>query len=198
MAVDMTGGSSDADTISAEYYSIVGQPLKTEGSFSRGVGQKDDQWHSKHKVEEIRAREVRSEVKARDLGMTWKNINVEVTNAEAAVNENMVSQFNLAKLIKEARHKPQLKKKKIDDRHGCVKPGEMLLVLGRPRSGCTTLLNMIANRRRGYASVTEDAWYGSMPASEASRYRGQIVMNTEEEDLFFPTLTVSQTMGFAT
>jgi ABC-type multidrug transport system ATPase subunit len=196
MAVDVTGGSSDADMTPAESYSIVGQHLETEGTFGRGVGQKDDQWHLKHKVEEIRARDVRSEVKARELGVTWKNINVAVTDAEAAVNENVVSQFNIPKLIKEARHKPPLRKI-IDESHGCVKPGEMLLVLGRPGSGCTTLLNVIANRRHGYASVTGDAWYGSMPSSEASRYRGQIVMNTEEE-LFFPTLTVSQTMDFAT
>jgi ABC-type multidrug transport system ATPase subunit len=36
-----------------------------------------------------------------------------------------------------------------------------------------------------------------MDAKEAKRYRGQIVVNTEEE-LFFPTLTVQQTMDFAT
>lgn len=32
---------------------------------------------------------------------------------------------------------------------------------------------------------------------EAQKYRGQIVMNTEDE-LFFPTLTVGQTIDFAT
>jgi ABC-type multidrug transport system ATPase subunit len=109
----------------------------------------------KYKVEEIRVRDVRSEVKARELGVTWKNINIEVISVEAAVNENVVSQFNFPKLLKEARHKPQLRKI-IDDIHGCVKPGEMLLVLRRPGSGCTTLLNIIANHRHGYASVTGD------------------------------------------
>ncbi|KAI5307634.1 hypothetical protein KEM55_007783, partial [Ascosphaera atra] len=73
----------------------------------------------------------------------------------------------------------------------------MLLVLGRPGSGCTTLLNILANRRAGYKSVNGDLHYGSMNAKDAGRYRGQIVMNTEEE-LFFPALTVNQTMDFAT
>ncbi|KAK9233726.1 ABC-2 type transporter-domain-containing protein [Lipomyces kononenkoae] len=73
----------------------------------------------------------------------------------------------------------------------------MLLVLGRPGSGCTTLLKMLSNRRGGYASVKGEVWFGSMTHEEAKRYRGQIVMNTEEE-LFFPTLTVGQTMDFAT
>jgi ABC-type multidrug transport system ATPase subunit len=36
-----------------------------------------------------------------------------------------------------------------------------------------------------------------MTAEEAGQYRGQIVMNTEEE-LFFPSLTVGETMDFAT
>ncbi|RYC76665.1 hypothetical protein BFJ63_vAg20458, partial [Fusarium oxysporum f. sp. narcissi] len=108
----------------------------------------------------------------------------------------MLSQFNVPMSIKEARHKPPLKTI-INNAHGCVKPGEMLLVLGRPGSGCTTLLNMISNKRQGYASVSGDIHYGSMTATEAKQYRGQIVMNTEEE-LFFPSLTVAQTMDFAT
>ncbi len=39
--------------------------------------------------------------------------------------------------------------------------------------------------------------FGSMDHIEAQKYRGQIVMNTEDE-LFFPTLTVGQTIDFAT
>jgi len=116
---------------------------------------------------------VRSEVKARELGVTWKNINVAVTDAEAAVNENVVSQFNIPKLIKEARHKPPLRKI-IDESHGCVKPGEMLLVLGRPGSGCTTLLNVIANRRHGFASVTGMRGTAPCPLAKHSGIEGRL------------------------
>lgn len=56
---------------------------------------------------------------------------------------------------------------------------------------------MLANRRVGYAEVTGKVNFGSMDHKQAQQYRGQIVMNTEEE-LFFPTLTVGQTMDFAT
>lgn len=73
----------------------------------------------------------------------------------------------------------------------------MLLVLGRPGAGCTTLLNMLSNRRSGYAQVKGDVHFGILNHQQAKRYRGQIVMNTEEE-LFFPTLTVGQTIDFAT
>src|SRR3954463_15399550 len=74
---------------------------------------------------------------------------------------------------------------------------EMLLVLGRPGAGCTSLLSMLSNHRLGYAEVTGDVHFGSMTADEAKDYRGQIIMNTEEE-VFFPTLTVGDTIDFAT
>ncbi|KAF5005927.1 hypothetical protein FDECE_7685 [Fusarium decemcellulare] len=156
----------------------------------------DSEWALKPKVAAFKERDRSSGFPDRELGVTWRNLNVEVIAADAAIHENFVSQFNIPKLVKESRHKPPLKTI-IDNSHGCVKPGEMLLVLGRPGSGCTTLLNMIANKRRGYATVTGDVHYGSMTAEEAQTYRGQIVMNTEEE-LFFPALTVGQTMDFAT
>ncbi|KAI8722396.1 hypothetical protein NCS52_00383300 [Fusarium sp. LHS14.1] len=153
-------------------------------------------WALKPKVAAFKERDRSSGFPDRELGVTWQKLNVEVVTADAAIHENVVSQFNISKLVKESRHKPPLKTI-LDNSHGCVKPGEMLLVLGRPGSGCTTLLNMIANHRRGYASVSGDVHYGSMTADEAKTYRGQIVMNTEEE-LFFPSLTVGQTMDFAT
>ncbi|KAJ3466974.1 hypothetical protein MRS44_004538 [Fusarium solani] len=156
----------------------------------------DSDWALKPKVAAFKERDRSSGFPDRELGVTWQNLNVEVITADAAIHENVVSQFNIPKLVKESRHKPPLKAI-LDNSHGCVKPGEMLLVLGRPGSGCTTLLNMIANHRRGYASVSGDVHYGSMTAEEAKNYRGQIVMNTEEE-LFFPSLTVGQTMDFAT
>jgi ABC-type multidrug transport system ATPase subunit len=39
--------------------------------------------------------------------------------------------------------------------------------------------------------------YGSLDAKEAQQYRGSIVINNEEE-VFYPTLTVGRTMDFAT
>lgn len=153
-------------------------------------------WSMKPEVEAQRARDDRSGFPMRRLGVTWENLTVKAVAADASIHENMLSQFNFPKIIREARHK-LAPKTILDNIHGCVKPGEMLLVLGRPGSGCTTLLKMLANAREGFTSVTGDVHYGSMDAKEAKKYRSQIIINTEEE-LFYPSLTVGQTMDFAT
>ena len=158
--------------------------------------EKDTQWSMTPQLVRQQERDEAAGFKRRELGVTWQNLTVEVLAAEAAVNENLLSQCNLIQLYKDFRRKPPLKPI-LHESHGCVKPGEMLLVLGRPGSGCTTLLKMLTNRRMGYHTVKGDVRFGDMTPEEAALYRGQIVMNTEEE-LFFPRLTVGQTMDFAT
>ena len=80
---------------------------------------------------------------------------------------------------------------------GVVKPGEMVLVLGRPGSGCTTFLKVIANQRFGYTAVNGEVLYGPFDAQTfEKKYRGEAVYNLED-DIHHPTLTVGQTLGFA-
>ncbi|KAJ5921329.1 CDR ABC transporter [Penicillium verhagenii] len=153
-------------------------------------------WGLAGEVMSMQERDLAAGYSKRELGITWQNLTVDVLSAEASVNENFFSQFNLFQLARDFRQKPSIRSI-LQDSHGCVKPGEMLLVLGRPGSGCTTLLNVLSNRRAGYRSVTGDVKFGTMTPEEAIPYKGQIVMNSEEE-IFFPTLTVGQTMDFAT
>lgn len=157
---------------------------------------KADDWEWMPEIKAYQKRVEEDQMKNRRLGVTWNNLTVKGIGADAAFNENVLSQFNIRQHIKEARHRPPLKTI-LKDSHGSIKPGEMLLVLGRPGSGCTTLLKMLSNRRSGYAQVDGSLFFGSLNPKEAEQYRGQIVMNTEEE-LFFPTLTVGQTIDFAT
>jgi ABC-type multidrug transport system ATPase subunit len=157
---------------------------------------KAEDWKLMPELRGIEAQGEQDKVKGRKLGVTWTNLTVKGVGADAAFNENMGSQFNLARAFKEARQPAPLKTI-LDNTHGCVKPGEMLLVLGRPGSGCTTLLKVLSNARHGYAEISGDVSFGSMNHTEAKQYRGQIVMNTEDE-IFFPTLTVGQTIDFAT
>lgn len=150
-------------------------------------------WTMAHEVKETHARNLQ---KPKHLGVTWKNLTVKGIGQGAMIHENVLSQFNIPQAIKESRQPKDLRTI-LDDSHGCVKPGEMLLVVGRPGAGCTTLLKQLANKRSGYAEIEGDVHFGSLTSEEADRYRGQIVMNTEQE-IFFPTLTVGQTIDFAT
>lgn len=144
------------------------------------------------------ANDVASEggIKGRKLGVTWTDLTVKGVGVDAAINENSISQFNLLQHRREKKRGRPLRTI-LDSSHGCVKPGEMLLVLGRPGAGCTTLLKVLSNQRRGYVSVEGDVKFGTLDHDKAAQYRGQIVMNTEEE-LFFPSLTAGQTTDFAT
>jgi ATP-binding cassette, subfamily G (WHITE), member 2, SNQ2 len=84
----------------------------------------------------------------------------------------------------------------LDNFRGVCKPGEMILVLGKPGSGCTTFLRTIANQRFGYTGVTGEVLYGRFTAEEFKQYRGEAVYN-QEDDIHLATLTVEQTLGFA-
>ncbi|KAF9022747.1 ABC transporter protein [Hymenopellis radicata] len=86
----------------------------------------------------------------------------------------------------------------LRDFEGLVKAGEMLVVLGRPGSGCTTLLKSIAGETHGFY-VEEDAHinYQGIPFQTMHKdFRGEVIYNAET-DVHFPNLTVGQTLTFA-
>jgi ATP-binding cassette, subfamily G (WHITE), member 2, SNQ2 len=85
----------------------------------------------------------------------------------------------------------------LKDFRGLARSGEMILVLGRPDSGCTTFLKVISNQRFGFTDVTGNVSYGPFDAKTfAKEYRGETVYN-QEDDVHHPSLTVGQTLGFA-
>lgn len=149
--------------------------------------------HVYERVQDLERRLQVNDSKPKKLGVTWNDLTVRGVSNEALFNENVISQF--IPFEKGSKNVP--KKTIIDSSFGCVKPGEMLLVLGRPDAGCTSLLSMLSNNRLGYAEVEGEVSFGAMSNVEAEDYRGQIIMNTEEE-IFFPSLTVGETIDFAT
>lgn len=95
-------------------------------------------------------------------------------------------------MIQKIRHPPV--KDILSGFEGVVRPGEMLLVLGRPGSGCTSLLKVLANQRTSFHAVEGEVSYdGITPEYMAKHYRGDLGYSPED-DVHFPSLTVRQTL----
>lgn len=84
----------------------------------------------------------------------------------------------------------------LKDFSGVVKAGEMMLVVGRPGSGCTTFLKSLAGLHDGYAGVDGEIRYGTMGQKELKPYRNEVIF-CSEEDTFYADLKVGPTMDFA-
>ncbi|KAG8747761.1 hypothetical protein FRC11_012255, partial [Ceratobasidium sp. 423] len=93
--------------------------------------------------------------------------------------------------------KPSAPKTILHSFNGAVRPGEMVLVLGRPGAGCSSFLKTIANQRGSFLGVTGDVQYAGIGAQEfGKRFAGEAAYNMED-DIHYPILTVAQTLQFA-
>lgn len=81
---------------------------------------------------------------------------------------------------------------------GLVKPGEMLVVLGPPGSGCSTFLKTLTGETHGYeVGKDSDINYTGISFKEMhSSFRGEAIY-TAEQDVHFPQMTVGDTLYFA-
>ncbi|KAJ9640372.1 ATP-binding cassette transporter snq2 [Coniosporium tulheliwenetii] len=145
------------------------------------------------------------EEKTRHLGVIFKHLTVKGMGLGAALQPTTGDIFLalprflkalFSKGPKQARGKPPVRTI-IDDFSGCIKPGEMVLVLGRPGAGCSTFLKVIGNQRFGYESIDGQVTYGGEDAKVmAKRFRGEVLYNPED-DLHYATLKVKETLKFA-
>lgn len=142
-------------------------------------------------------------IKSKRIGVVWENLTVSgiggVKNYVKTFPMAFVSFFNV---YETAMHLLGFGKKGrefdiLKNFRGVTKPGEMVLVLGRPGSGCTTFLKVISNQRYGYTKLGGDVLYGPFNSKFfEKRYRGEAVY-CEEDENHHPTLTVGQTLDFA-
>jgi ATP-binding cassette subfamily G (WHITE) protein 2 (SNQ2) len=145
---------------------------------------------------------------AKKVGVVWKNLTVKGLGSTATFARTLPDAImgtfgpDLYKIIsgfipalKLSRHSQT--RTLLHDFSGVVKDGEMMLVLGRPGSGCSTFLKAIANNRESYASVEGQVSYGGIPADKQKKqFRGEVNYNPED-DIHFANLNVWQTLYFA-
>ncbi|EFQ32643.1 ABC-2 type transporter [Colletotrichum graminicola] len=86
----------------------------------------------------------------------------------------------------------------LRDFAGLVEPGEMLLVLGPPGSGCSTLLKTLAGQTEGL-NVAQESYMnfrGIEPKRMHGWFRGDVLYNAEV-DVHLAPLSVGDTLEFA-
>ncbi|KAG1743692.1 ABC-2 type transporter-domain-containing protein [Suillus paluster] len=138
------------------------------------------------------------EIKWRELGVVFNDLRVVGIGARASLQPTMGSLFSptsLLRTISAIRHPPV--RDILTGFEGVVAPGEMLLVLGNPGSGCSTFLKTLANQRGEYHAVEGEVSYDSFTFEDIrDHYRGDVIY-CPEDDIHFPSLTVEETLSFA-
>lgn len=153
-----------------------------------------------------KARQEQSEEeKTRHSGVIFRNLTVRGIGLGASLQPTVSDIFltfprllkNLfTKGFKAASGKPPVREL-LSNFDGCVRPGEIVLVLGRPGSGCSTFLKAFCNQRSGFEAVEGDVTYGGTDAERMAKdFRGEVIYNPED-DLHYATLSVKRTLRFA-
>ncbi|KAI1093930.1 ABC-2 type transporter-domain-containing protein [Rostrohypoxylon terebratum] len=133
------------------------------------------------------------------VGVSWRNLCVHGFGKDTDYQKDILNVLWRAPLIAREWISSRQQKIQILDRFdGLVKSGEMVLVLGRPGSGVSTLLKTIAGHTHGlYLDQQSHINYQGIPFDVMhSRFRGEVIYQAET-DIHFPQLTVGQTLQFA-
>lgn len=133
-------------------------------------------------------------------GFVFKELNVSGTGAalqlQDTVGSVLLAPFRLGSLINLARsgHRRQI----LRNFDGVLRSGEMVMVLGRPGSGCSTFLKCICGELHGLDVHQQSTiHYNGIPMERMHKeFKGECVYN-QEVDKHFPHLTVGQTLEFA-
>lgn len=132
-------------------------------------------------------------------GICFRNLTVKGVDASTAigpsVNELVRSIITLPATLKNMKNPPL--RNILHDFNGLVEAGEMLLVLGRPGAGCTSLLKTLSGETDQFKGVEGDVFYDGATQEEMMQNFKQDIIYNPELDVHFPHLTVEQTLRFA-
>ncbi len=136
-------------------------------------------------------------IKLRRSGFTFKNLNVSGKGAALVLQQNVGSMFMQIFRWRELfSHPPE--KQILRNFNGHVNSGELLVVLGRPGSGCSTFLKSICGELQGLEVADRGTiTYSGIPQDVfLKEFKGEAIYNQENEK-HFPHLTVGETLNFA-
>ncbi|KAF2442952.1 hypothetical protein P171DRAFT_433323 [Karstenula rhodostoma CBS 690.94] len=129
------------------------------------------------------------------VGIAYKNLNIYGKGEALQLQKTVGNSFMVQDMIKGSKTQHKHILRNFD---GMVKSGEMLIVLGRPGSGCSTLLKTMCGELHGLEMDDKSiVHYNGIPQKDMMKeFKGEVVYN-QEVDKHFPHLTVGQTLEFA-
>lgn len=139
------------------------------------------------------------ELKATRAGIVWKNLSVSGSGAALQLQDTVggIALKPLAMLKNLFSHNTE-RKQILHNFNGNLKSGELLIVLGRPGSGCSTFLKSLCGETHGlHIDEGSEIHYNGISQQQMMKeFKGEVVYN-QEVDKHFPHLTVGQTLEFA-
>lgn len=133
------------------------------------------------------------------VGLVYKDLNVYGSGAALQLQQTVADFLTAPLRVGELFSFGKKERKQIlRSFDGVVKSGELLIVLGRPGSGCSTLLKTMCGELHGLELDSESiVHYNGIPQETMLKeFKGEAIYN-QEVDKHFPHLTVGQTLEFA-
>ncbi|PYH30935.1 ABC multidrug transporter [Aspergillus neoniger CBS 115656] len=140
------------------------------------------------------------DIDARQQGILFEDLSVHGSGSslhlQQTVLSTLMSPFKLA--TSAFRSKKSTRRTILHSHDGLLESRELLLVLGRPGSGCSTFLKTISGHLHGLdLDPQSNVQYKGIAFNQMIKeYRGEVLYN-QEVDKHFPHLTVGETLEFA-
>nr|CBL51483.1 hypothetical protein [Colletotrichum graminicola] len=197
-----------ATTLSRHQSAVTpGRSLSTHVSYGQGLATPDDpaldpssKYFDLSKWLQNFMREMQNEdIAVKNAGVAYKNLSVSGSGAalqlQQTVGDFLKAPMRIGEHFSFAKKKPR---RILNNFDGILNSGELLIVLGRPGSGCSTLLKTLTGELQGLTLGEESViHYNGIPQKKMMKeFKGETVYN-QEVDKHFPHLTVGQTLEFA-
>lgn len=172
---------------------LQGLPVTAEEQAQDAIKQEGEFDFETHLKDEIIPAQKASGIKMRTMGVVWKDLSVigegvgnqyiKTTGDPFRKLFNLVNPFFWVRKCTN-RHEgsggSKITKTILYPMNGCCQDGEMILVLGRPGSGCSTLLRVLANDRKNYKKVLGEVSFNNLSAATVTKhYKGEVLYNQE-------------------
>jgi len=137
------------------------------------------------------------DIKMKRSGIVFQDLNVSgsgsALNIQGTVDGMLTSPLRIGELFRKKQPKQILR-----NFDGIVKGGELLIVLGRPGSGCSTLLKSLTGQSHGLSidNGSKIHYNGISRKQMMKEFKGEVIYN-QEVDKHFPHLTVGETLEHA-